>query len=139
MTNSSIKVIFLTSSSSQEKIKKLLQTVHAHYVEKKFLYIVADDPKVSEYVDNLLWQQPKESFMPHGLTSSPNYWITICTNQNIPNNGAALFNLTQEPLHVCLPTCKIFEFDASPIPGQKKIFEKKYKFYQECGYHLISL
>ncbi len=139
MTNSSIKVIFLISQSPQEKIKKLLQTVLQHYVEKKCLYIFIENQAVTAYVDNLLWQYPKEGFIPHSCNFDPLHWIVINSSMAVPENTFSFFNLTSSALSYVPNTCKIFEFDESCAKDKKEIFEKKYKFYQECGYHLISL
>lgn len=139
MTNSSIKVIFLTSQSPQEKIKKLIQTVLQHYVEKKYLYIFTENQAVTSYVDNLLWQYPKEGFIPHSSNLDPLHWIVINSSKSFPENTFSFFNLTSSPLSCVSNTCKIFEFDESYAKDKKEIFEKKYKFYHESGYHLISL
>jgi DNA polymerase IIIc chi subunit len=139
MTNSSIKVIFLTSQSPQEKIKKLIQTVLQHYIEKKYLYIFTENKTVTAYVDNLLWHHPKEGFIPHSCHLDPLHWIVINSSKEFPENTFSFFNLTSSALSCVPSTCKIFEFDESSAKNKKEIFEKKYKFYQECGYHLISL
>lgn len=139
MTNSSIKVVFLNSSSPQEKINKLIQTVHSHFVEKKILYILTESPSVTSYVENLLWQYPKDGFIPNGTQSTPTNWIIINSAQTFPENTFAFFNLTSKPFTPPSSTCKIFEFEESYAKVKKEIFEKKYKFYLESGYHLISL
>jgi DNA polymerase IIIc chi subunit len=139
MTNSSIKVIFLTSLSPQEKINKLIQTVQQHYIEKKCFYIFTENQAVTTYVDNLLWQYPKEGFIPHSCNFDPLHWIIINSSMAFPENTFSFFNLTSSALSCVPSTCKIFEFNESFGKEKKEIFEKKYKFYQECGYHLISL
>lgn len=139
MTNSSIKIVFLTSSSPQEKIKKLIHTAHQHLMEKKFLYILTDNASVTAFVDNLLWKEPKAGFIPHSTHLDALDYILINSAKTFPKETYAFFNLTTSPLSPPSSSCKIFEFDESYALDKKEIFEKKYKFYQECGYHLISL
>ena len=139
MTNSSIKIVFLTSSSPQEKIRKLIQTANQHLIEKKFLYILTQSPDVTNFVDNLLWQYPKEGFIPHTTQFIKPHYIFINSDNSFPPQIYSFFNLTTAPMHPPATSCKIFEFDESNMRDKKEIFEKKYKFYQDCGYHLISL
>lgn len=139
MTNASIKVTFLNCLTPQEKIKKLINVVQTYYKEKKFLYILTENAAITEYVDKLLWEHPKDSFLPHTTQLGTSSWISINSSLILPESTYAFFNLTANPITPPHTTCKIYELEESKSGEKKKIFEKKYKFYHEAGYHLISL
>jgi DNA polymerase IIIc chi subunit len=139
MINASIKVTFLNYPTPQEKIKKLLSIVQTYYKEKKFLYILTENPAITDYVDKLLWEHPKDSFLPHTTQLGTSSWICINSSLIFPETTYAFFNLTSNPINPPHTTCKIYELEESKSGEKKKIFEKKYKFYQDAGYHLISL
>jgi DNA polymerase IIIc chi subunit len=135
----STKIICLQASSPKEKIHKILSTVHEHYESKKPLLLKTDNKETTDYLDKLLWEYPKDSFLPHSLSFSPESIITISSSLTVNPTVYSIFNFTKEALIHFPFLSKIYEIEDLTSLERKQIFEKKYKDYSNLSYHLISL
>lgn len=136
-STSTIKILCLQVSSPKEKLEKITSVVHEHYEAKKTLLLKTDNKEVTDYLDKLLWDFPKESFIPHSLSFPSDTFIILSSSPIIDPSIYSIFNFTKEP--ISSPVSKIYEIDDSTSSEKKGIFEKKYKYYANLGYHLISL
>lgn len=139
MDNSSVKVTCLQVSSPKEKIQKLFSIVYGYYNQTKKLLLKSDSQETSDYLDKLLWEHPKESFLPHSLHYSATSYIYISALETFPSDIYAIFNFTKKPITPTVSVTKIYELEDLTSSERQKIFESKYRFYLDQGYHLISL
>lgn len=138
--NSSLaKVICLQASSPKEKIHKILSVIYEYYETKKTLLLKTDSKETTDYLDKLLWDFPKDSFIPHSLSFPSESTIIISASPTIPPSIYSILNFTKESLTNFPFLSKIYEIEDSTSLEKKQIFEKKYKDYSNLGYHLISL
>lgn len=134
------KILFLQAPSPLEKITKLLQVASEHEQGLKKILFITSDKASSEYLDKLLWEHPKESFLPHAPQGSKtSAFIYISHEPLFDESITSYFNLTKNPLSLNHFVFKIYEIDESHHPEKKKIFESKYKYYSQQNYHIISL
>src|SRR5689334_18406522 len=80
-------VHLLAISNNYEKIFILTRLAARHIREKEPLLIVVPNEKSLVYVDELLWKEPNESFIPHITSRIPTsslITITIC-KENLNN------------------------------------------------------
>jgi DNA polymerase IIIc chi subunit len=139
MDSSSVKVTCLQVSSPKEKIQKLFNVVYHYYNQGNKLLLKSDSQETSEYLDRLLWEHPKESFLPHSLDYSSTSFLCISALETSPSDIYAIFNFTKKPIIPTASVTKIYELEDLTSSERKKIFEGKYRFYSDQGYHLISL
>jgi DNA polymerase IIIc chi subunit len=135
----STKVICLQVLSAKEKIVKILSVIYEHYDAKKPLLLKTENQESTAYLDKLLWEHPKESFLPHSLNPSSDSLITISSSPVIDTRVYFIFNFTKEPLIEFPFLSKIYEIEDLTSPEKKQLFEKKYREYSNLGYHLVSL
>lgn len=133
------KVICLQASSPKEKIHKILSTVYECYEAKKTLLLKTENKETTDYLDKLLWEFPKDGFIPHSLSFPSESLIIISSSTSIPSSIYSIFNFTKESLTNFPFLSKIYEIEDMTSPEKKQIFEKKYKDYSNLGFHLISL
>lgn len=110
-----------------------------HYEKRKTLLLKTDSQETTDYLDKLLWEFPKDSFLPHSTSFSSSAYIYLSSADFIPASIYSIFNFTKQPLLSTGSITKIYELEDSSSPERKKNFENKYKLYSESGYHLISL
>ena len=102
--------------------------------------IKAPDVKSLEFIDQLLWRFPIDSFLPHIIkdTSCKDY-IVITTSRENPNNASAIFNLTKDPIDLSKNSFnRIFEFE--DLSNKQKVESAKNRFdhYKSKGYTIIA-
>ena len=134
---STIKVFCLQASSPKEKLQKITSIVYEHYEMKKKLLLKTEHQDISDYLDKLLWEVPKDSFIPHSLSLPSDSFIIISDLPIIDPSMCSIFNFTKQPITTSVS--KIYEIDDSTSLERKEIFENKYRYYSREGYHLISL
>src|ERR1700739_4282065 len=84
----------LTVKSNQEKLLKLCQAVHHHFGLRERLLIAAPSDEVADYIDQLLWRMPSDSFLPHKKVAKESDFPVIITTMiaNL-NQARVLINL----------------------------------------------
>jgi DNA polymerase III subunit chi len=136
MTN--VKVIYFTIKDANTKVKTLLQTVTSHFLKKEKIQILVPDNAALEFVDRLLWSQPKESFLPHSCEAILPHQDLIHLSLPIPSYDSypIVFNLCQTP-HPSSSTLKIlYELEDLSHPKKAASFQSKFKEYQKLGHTL---
>src|ERR1700722_12652480 len=90
------QVLFLQVTTPQLKLAAICKTAQRHFNEKKSLLILAPTIEVEDYIDQLLWRYPEESFLPHtkvdDSAATLEYIVISSKNQN-PSKAKILFNL----------------------------------------------
>ncbi len=141
-------IVFFQVASPQDKLKKLCAVAWEHFNQKERLLILAPDLKARNFVDELLWRLPLESFLPHLATDMPcQEFIVITTSLDNLNDAPYLFNLRPTPLPISSTEKKwslegikkIYEFDELSPPEKRASCETRYRAYKEAGYPISSL
>lgn len=135
-----MKVTYYTVKTAAAKMHYLIQTASSHFAQKEKLQIIAPDKKALTFVDELLWNQPQESFLPH-CTSSPvlfNDLIYICLPDEALDDYLFVFNLCPTP-YTPHPRVKVlYELEDYSHPDKKALFQTKFKLYQSLGHTLSN-
>lgn len=99
-------VIFFPVKDNQSKLTLITETIQKHFVLKQPVLISVPSFEAAQYVDQLLWKMPEESFIPHVITDFPSKeFIVITTKPENLNKAKILFNLCPR----INPTFKDFE------------------------------
>ncbi len=135
---SASKVIFFHIQDNAKKIQCICDTVRHFFYEDQALLIMVPSDEAAQYVDQLLWRQPKESFIPHMVANSTNdALVAITTTENNVNEAKILVNL--------LPDCRaifnkfpvIYDFLDGTHPEKKQKSQTRLAYYQEHNYEIL--
>jgi DNA polymerase IIIc chi subunit len=139
MSDSYQKVIFLSVQNSEEKLKKITQIARYHFFRQEKLLFLASNDESAQYIDDLLWKMPIESFIIHTISDvQTDDGLVITKKRENINNAYHIFNLTYSPLFD-IPLCSlIYELEDQTSLEKKEISEKKYKAYHERKYFIES-
>lgn len=111
-----MSIHFIEVKDNQTKMRRLCEVIQHHYQMGDAVLITVANDEVGRYVDELLWRNPKESFLPHMLAQKKVAARVVITQmQENLNQAKVLFNL-----------CK----DASPIWRQ---FQTVYELFDETS------
>jgi DNA polymerase-3 subunit chi len=135
------KIYFTTTKTPKEKVIFLTKTAHHFFHKKKRLILFTHDFKTAEYVDNLLWSDPQESFLPHYLSRTVIDEQIVITHENTNlNHALAAFNLTTAPLDCrLLKLQEVFEIEDLTSKERAEQFKKKLQIYKNNGYAVVAL
>jgi len=131
------KVIFFEIKRSFQKLDKIIGAAHYHYKSSHRLLILSPNEKATSFIEDLLWKEPKESFLPHNMDE--NDLILISHNRDLLKKPIHyIFNLTDFFLDLSLPERTIYEFDDITNEDKKKIVKEKFQFYHKKNYQIQS-
>ena len=133
------RVTFFQVSSSLEKQKRLVQTAQEYFEKKTPLLFKLSCEKGVQYLDELLWRFPRESFLPHFISNTPTKALIVLTLSHCnPNQSQAIFNLTKEPI-TDLSFHQIYTFEDLSSNTKNPMVQRHYHFYKTKDYAIVSL
>ena len=129
------QVFFFTVKEAGTKLQVLTQTAMQHLRRKAPLGIIAADSATREFVDHLLWSQPKESFLPHALQYPCKELIFLSSSLvSVP----FLFNLDPSPITPISGLKVIYEIEDLTHPRKADLFQQKLRHYQQLNIRVSS-
>ncbi|MBS3904250.1 MAG: DNA polymerase III subunit chi [Simkania sp.] len=127
------KIFLIPTATTQEKVRTLTTLAAQHFYAKEPFLIVAPDEKALQFIDELLWKEPKESFLPHMISHIPcSSLITLTTIKENLNQASHALNLTTSPFF-CPNITIIYEFDEQTNGPRREALEARYHAYREKG------
>ena len=135
------RVLFVSVKTSTDKIRHLVRFVQEHAQQNQKLLILTPDSKASEFVDKLLWSEPKQSFIPHFISQTLiDELIVITEEKNNLNGSKTLLNLCHEPADFSLFKVQtILELEDLSSKEKSTVFKKKIVVYQRANASIISI
>jgi DNA polymerase-3 subunit chi len=136
-----IRVLFASVKTPADKVRHLVRFVQEHANQNQKLLILTPDSKASEFVDKLLWSEPKQSFIPHFISQTlMDELIVITEEKNNLNASKTLLNLCPEPADFSLFKIQtILELEDVSSKEKSAIFKKKLSSYQKANASIISI
>lgn len=130
-------VRFIRVNTNSEKQHALCHLVVDHCSKKEKVLILVPSNEAATYIDQLLWKQPEESFIPHAICQGPaNEPVAITTASANVNRASFVVNLTSLPLED-LPNVKfIYELNDGTSPEREALSRKKLQAYSEGGFQI---
>jgi len=131
-----MRVIFFQIHNNRSKLEKITQLSKEHFLKKENFLLMVSDLSSAEYVDELLWKLPAESFLPHFVASkSIEEKVVITPKRENLNQAKYIFNLCPTPL--LWENAKIiYEFEDLTQSGKQMLSRKKYEAYKEKKYFI---
>lgn len=123
-------IIFLEVKTNSEKLSSLCNTIRHHYLNGDRIAISVQNQEAGKFIDQLLWKNPAESFLPHCLTAeSTDERVAIVVGEDNFNHAAILINLRNTICPKLTEYEKIYEFYDHTSPEKMKLSEQKKKAY----------
>lgn len=92
------EIYFWMVRDGAEKLSTVCQLVARHFARKERVVIATPSIAVAQYVDQLLWSLPPESFLPHAISEVPlEAAVVITVGDQNPNQATVLVNLCGGP------------------------------------------
>lgn len=137
-TNISPSIYFLEVADNAAKLQCICNTtLELFYKNKKILIAVATN-EAAIYIDQLLWKQPEESFLPHVVSKSAvNDRVVITTAQANLNQAEVLINLCSDTPSNFKAYQTIYELMDLTHPEKKALSEKRLAAYKAAGFSPI--
>ncbi|NGX62732.1 MAG: DNA polymerase III subunit chi [Candidatus Anoxychlamydiales bacterium] len=133
------KVLFFQIKDIKIKLIRIIQTAMHHFEKKEnFLIRVADEASL-KFVDELLWRQPQEGFLPHSISEEKceDYIVITKSKENL-NNAHFLFNLSQEIIDLDTSYKIIYDFDDFTSLKKQEKSKKRFEIYRQANLRIES-
>lgn len=135
-----VNFYLLPENSPQARWNVACRLIEKAYQKSQQIYILTASAEEATQLDNLLWSQRKESFIPHALASSP---LAMQTPILISSDLAAvtqyeiLFNLSETIPTSFQKFTRIIEIVSNETSALSKARER-FRFYREQNCQLES-
>lgn len=134
-SKASTKVIFYRVLTAQNKLSVICAKVSETFFQNRRILISVPNQEAADYIDQLIWKSPQESFVPHqisGVNTSERVVIAINPKFNL-NQADTLFNLT--PSHPIIEGSfeQIFELLDETHPEKAKLSIERINAYKKLG------
>ncbi|NGX42575.1 MAG: hypothetical protein K940chlam7_00855 [Chlamydiae bacterium] len=127
-------VIFLRVTDNQTKIQRLGATVQQHFERGNRILILVPNENAATFVNDLLWKQPKESFLPHAKSSEEcQDRIVITTNQENLNDATIAINLCEDTITNREKFERIYELLDQTTASKEQQSRQKIAKYEQSG------
>lgn len=129
------KVLFYPVKDNPAKIQLICNKAHESILHEKRLLIFVPNIEAAQYVDNLLWKTPIDSFIPHTIAQTASKeWIVI-TYQNSDNLNQAewLLNLCHSLHPAYHQFQEVYELLDETNGEKKDLSQKRIEAYKTLG------
>lgn len=135
---SNTKIIFLVVSSNSQKVGCICQHIQLHFNQGQSVLIVAPSVQAVEYLDDLLWKNPPDSFLPHLVSQDPIQEKVVITSlhENL-NQASVLMNLCPQISPIAHQFDIVYELYDETQPEKLEQSKHRQKLYVEMGYATI--
>jgi DNA polymerase IIIc chi subunit len=132
-----IRVIFFQVKSSAAKKELLISKATEHFEKSLPLLFRLPGKEGLDYLDQLLWSNPPDSFLPHAI-DSPHLIVLTADKTANPGRAHAVFNLQKMPEdNLSYQFHQIYEFD--DLSSSSPTTRDHYEFYKKKGYTIVTL
>lgn len=128
-------VRFVRVNTNGEKQNTLCHIVMDHFSKKERTAIFVPTNEAAAYIDQLLWNQPKEGFIPHAVCHGPtDEPVAITTRIANVNNARAIVNLTPNALLDGSEASMIYELNDMTSADKEALSRSKQQAYTDAGF-----
>ncbi len=133
------KAVFFQIKDVKSKVIKLIQTALYHFQKKEPIIIFVNDSISETFVDEILWKQPLESFLPHVVSqeSSSDFIVITKTDKNL-NNAHFIFNLCPQIPMIDKTFKTIYDYDDLTSQKKQELSKKRFDDYRNMGFVIES-
>ncbi len=128
------QLFLIPVKSPNEKLGKIIWGATSHFERGDPLAFIVENQTSADYIDNLLWNLPKSSFLPHDLGGEELIQILLKPKSDLK----FIFNLSLEPL-ITFTKSVIYEFDDETSPLKRENSKKRYYAYKRAGFKIATI
>ena len=129
-----MNVTLFSIQKKSDAAMRILTICQKAFEKKIFLQIICPQEKTIEYLENLLWQTPADSFLPHALdhewTREP---ILLTLKTQIQKPFTHILWLNHVPPPIQLKWIHLYDFDDQSSAQSREKSSARYHFYRESG------
>lgn len=104
--NQKPKITFIPVATNQDKMGSLCRIVQKHFELQQSMIIITPNEQAEQFVNDLLWKFPPDSFIPHAIAKDTcQDFVVITTVMRNLNDAKILINLCPQPN----PIIELFE------------------------------
>lgn len=124
-------VVLFQIQTAQEKLLRIVETCRNHFSKKERLILFAEDDRALQFVDELLWSTPRESFLPHRIASERCTDLLALTKSKTNwNESKIALNLCPTPLLLEIPC--IYDFEDKTTPQKQMLSQMRFEAYKQA-------
>lgn len=128
------KVLFLKVVDTPSKLQRITQTIQKHFEQNAGILIIVPTIEAAQYIDQLLWKMPAESFLPHAIVDGPTKErIAISTDTRNVNHATVLFNLCPAAHPLPHEYHTIYELYDQTHPSKEDLSRQRHEAYSQQG------
>lgn len=132
-----MRAIFFQVRTAQDKVNRIAEAAQLHFFKKEHLLFLVEDDRALQFIDNLLWTFPTESFLPHRIVSEKCDEKIAISKEKINFNGAkAVFNLCLTPLLLEAPL--LYDLEDLSTPNKQMLSQVRFNAYKTAHFHIES-
>lgn len=133
------QINFVHVSNNQIKLAQICAIVQRHFEQGESLLITLPNTEAAQYIDQLLWKMPEESFIPHQIATSPTQEKIVMTTLVTNVNGATiLFNLNPGASPIAKEFEIVYELYDETHPTKLELSKQRLEAYQKEGLEVSS-
>ena len=135
------KIFYTSLKTPTEKIRFLVKVAHSYFQKNQRLIIFTNDAKTAEFVDQILWSEPKDGFLPHFISQTLlEECIVITYEKSNLNQAKVALNLTNEPIdNTNMNLQSIIEIEDTSTKEKYITFKNKLNHYQKRNLSIVSI
>ena len=135
---SNTKIIFLVVSSNSQKVGCICHHIQVHFNQGQSVLIVAPSAQAIEYLDDMLWKNPPDSFLPHVISRVPTEEKVVITSlhENL-NHATILMNLCPQMTPIAHQFDIVYELYDETQPEKLEQSKHRQKLYADMGYKTL--
>lgn len=135
-----MKIRFLKTTDNAMKLRRIGASVEYYFLKKNRVLITVPSDAAASYLDDFLWKQPKESFLPHTVSQEPSSEEVVITTMQVNLNEAdVLINLCSELSPIAKEFKTVFELWDETSQSRRENSEEKFKAYEASGYEVALI
>jgi DNA polymerase-3 subunit chi len=132
-----VQFFFINVSDNLSKLSSIVSTCKKHFLNRDSILIFTQDKIAAQFIDDLLWKMPQESFMPHSITSQlTDEKIVITTIPKNLNKAQILINISAKPATFCNEFEIIYELMDATTEEKLKLSKERFDSYKAMNYNL---
>lgn len=125
------QVNFIRVIDNPSKLSQICALVQRHYEQGEAILITLPNTEAAQYIDQLLWRLPEESFLPHQIATSPTQEkITITTLTQNLNSAKVLLNLNPGASPIANEFEMVYELFDETHPAKQELSKQRFENYQ---------
>lgn len=136
-------VYFWIVRDVQKKLATVCHLVARHFARKERVLVMTPSIQAAQYVDQLLWSNPPDSFVPHALSTEALEAAVVVTYPKEGVEGGKIENLNQAQVLINLcptistlvgTTASLHELFDQTDAEKQRLSQERYAAYEAAGF-----